>query len=283
MALELRKSQALLYRLITAPEGVAAGLARERSLPRGGLGAVIGGDARLAPAARLDIYANMYFYRLLGVLKEDFPATAAALGADVFHNIVTGYLTEYPPVEASVFWAGSHLADYLRAHPICGEFPYAAGLAAFERAIVEVFCARDTVPLKAAAMRATPPARWAGVRMRAIAALRMIETDWRIVPARRKFESGRKWKPPASGPSTVLVWRRDAKVFYREVGALEAMALARLRRGAAFGAICTCVGRALAEQGAARDAGAAVKINAMLAQWLRDGIVAAPGIRKRRV
>lgn len=282
MALTLRNTQALLYRLITAPGGVADGLAQERGLPRGGLDAVIGGDARLGAASRLDIYANMYFYRLLEILKEDFPALAAALGPDNMHNLVTGYLTEYPPTEASVFWAGSHLAGFLRMHPIGGEFPYAADLAALERAIVEVFCARDTAPLEAAAMRAKAPERWPGVRMRAIAALQVVETKWRVAAALRAFESGREWKRPAPGPSTIVVWRQAAKVFYRKVAALEAGAIAKLRRGAEFGAICAAVDRALAHDGSARESAAASKINAMLARWLRDGIVAAAGARKRR-
>ena len=70
-------------------------------------------DARVE---RLEIYANAYFYRILDCLKEDFPATLATLGADNFHNLVTGYLIEYPPTEPSISYAGRHLAEFLR-HP----------------------------------------------------------------------------------------------------------------------------------------------------------------------
>ena len=161
MPLQLKHTQGLLYRLIAAPGGVAEGLEHERGLPRGGLDAVIGGDPRMTTVERLDIYANMYFFRLLEVLKEDFSAVAAVLGEDNFHNLVTGYLTEYPPTEASVFWAGRYLADFLRTHPLRREYPYLAELAALERAIVEVFCARDIEPRDAGAMRAIAPAAMA--------------------------------------------------------------------------------------------------------------------------
>ncbi|MHB8380867.1 MAG: HvfC/BufC family peptide modification chaperone [Candidatus Binataceae bacterium] len=272
MPLALKNTQSLLYRLIAAPGGVEEGLAHERGLPRGGLGAVIRGDSRMSAAERLDIYANMYFHRLLEVLTEDFPALSAALGADNFHNLVTGYLTEYPPTEASVFWTGKYLAEYLRTHPLRREFPYAADLAELERAIVEVFCARDVAPLGADAMRAIAPERWPSMRMRAITALRVIELEWRIAPALRAFGNRHKWKPPARGASTIVVWRSDAKVFYRGLDSAEAGAVAKLKRGAAFGAICAGVSRAIARQNSARDPVAA--INAMLARWLRDGIVA---------
>lgn len=268
MPLQLKNTEALLYRLIAAPDGVAEGLEHERGLPRGGLDAVIGGDPRVTAVERLDIYANMYFFRLLEVLKEDFPAVAAALGENNFHNLVTGYLTEYPPTEASVFWAGRYLADFLRTHPIRREFPYIADLAALERAIVEVFCARDTAPLDARTMRAVAPERWPSLRMRAIAALQVVETQWRVAPALRTFAPRRKLKTPARGPSTILVWRRDAKVFFRELDASEARAIARMRRGTTFGAICA----AFARKTQAGDPVAA--INAMLARWIRDGIVA---------
>ena len=96
------KLQSLLYRLITAPSGVAEGLAAERDLRADGLDAIVLGDERLSAEARVDIYANMYFYRMRDALKEDFPATLAVLGDDNFHNLVTGYLLEYPPTEPSM-------------------------------------------------------------------------------------------------------------------------------------------------------------------------------------
>jgi hypothetical protein len=274
MPLQLKNTQALLYRLIAAPGGVAEGLEHERGLPRGGLDAVIGGDPRMTSVERLSIYANMYFFRLLEVLKEDFPAVAAVLGPDGFHNLVTGYLTEYPPTEASVFWTGRYLADFLRTHPISREVPYVADLAALERAIVEVFCARDTVSLDAETMRAIAPEGWASVRMRAIAALQVLETAWRVAPALRTFAAGRVLKAPARGSTTILVWRCEAKVFFREIDASEARAIARLRRGATFGAICASF------VGKTGEGDPVAAINAMLARWLRDGIVADAGLAR---
>ena len=126
----LKKLESLLYRLITAPSGVAEGLAAERELGAGGLDDIVLGDERLSAEARVDIYANMYFYRLLDALKEDFPATLAVLGADNFHNLVTGYLLEYPPTEPSLYYCGRHLAAYLRDHPLREGAPFIADLAA---------------------------------------------------------------------------------------------------------------------------------------------------------
>ena len=71
MTVPLKQLQNLLYRLITAASGVAEGLESERGMPAGGLDAIVLGDERLSAEARVDIYANMYFYRIRDALKED--------------------------------------------------------------------------------------------------------------------------------------------------------------------------------------------------------------------
>ena len=70
--LDLAALQKLFHGLATAPEGVEPGLA-QLGLTASDLSAVIAGDERLSAIERLDIYANMYFFRLLDVLRDDFP------------------------------------------------------------------------------------------------------------------------------------------------------------------------------------------------------------------
>src|SRR5271156_2015518 len=105
----LRDLQRLLYRLITASDGVSEGLAADSALKAGGLNEIIAGDERMGSADRLGIYADAYFFRLLDVCKEDFPATVAAIGEGEFHNLITGYLMAYPSDSPSVLYVGSHL------------------------------------------------------------------------------------------------------------------------------------------------------------------------------
>ena len=162
---ELKSLQSLLYRLITAPSGVAEGLAAERELSARSLDAIVLGDERLSAADRVDIYANMYFYRLLDALKEDFPATLAVLGADNFHNLVTGYLLEYPPTEPSLYYCGRYLADYLRDHPLSENVPFIADLARLERSSVEVFHGADAPVLESDALQAVAPADWPAMKL----------------------------------------------------------------------------------------------------------------------
>lgn len=266
----LKELQNLLYRLITAPSGVAEGLAAERALPEGGLAAIVRGDERLSSEERVDIYANMYFYRLLEVLREDYPATARVLGDVNFHNLITGYLLEYRPTEPSVMWAGRHLADFLRDHPLRAEFPFASDLAMLERATIDVFCAADEMPLVLSRMHAIAPERWALVRMRRIAASAILAVEWKVTAVLRAVQESRQWERPAHEPGRVLVWRRNSRVLYRDLEPGEADALAMLQRTVPFGKVCELLAGGLPEHEAA------ARISRTIAQWLSDGLLVTP-------
>ena len=263
----LKKLESLLYRLITAPSGVAEGLAAERALDAGGLGDIVIGDERLSAEARVDIYANMYFYRLLDALKEDFPATLAVLGDDNFHNLVTGYLLEYPPTEPSLYYCGRHLAEYLRDHPMRESAPFVADLAAVERAIVEVFHGPDAPVLEPDSLRAIAPADWPAMKLGIQPSAQILVLDWKVSELLRAVEERREWSPADRCSHKMLVWGRHARVLYRDLDQAEAGALEAVSRGDTFAEICEVV----AAGGGEQDPVAAM--NRMLARWLSDGLL----------
>lgn len=265
--MELAHLQRILYRLITAPGGVGEGLANEPALGPAGLAELIRGDDRLSARERLAIYADAYFYRLLDVCREDFPATAAVLGDAHFHNLITGYLLDYPPTEPSIQYAGHFLADFLRGHPLGASRPFLADLARLERTLVEVFHAADARPLEAAALSAVDPAQWPGLAMALHPAVRVLDLGWHVEQVVRAAEAGAAPTAPPPGPVRLLVWRRNARVLYRELEPGEAGALARAANGTTFGAIC----EAVAEESRAADP--APLITRLLGKWLSAGLL----------
>jgi hypothetical protein len=267
MSTQLEQLQRLLYRLITAVSGVAEGLAAERELGATGLDALVLGDGRLSAEARVDIYANMYFYRILDALKEDFPATLAVLGAGNFHNLVTGYLLEYPPTEPSISECGRHLSAYLRRHPMRERAPFIADLARLERASAEVFQAPDAAPLEPDALRSIAPADWPALKFRIQPAAQILALDWQVSELLRAVEEHREWQAAEQGAVKMLVWRSSARVFYRDLEKVEADALEAIARGATFSEICDLV----AADTSIEDPIAT--INRMLARWLSDSLL----------
>jgi hypothetical protein len=268
MQTQLKNLQSLLYRLITAPSGVAEGLAAERDLGAGGLEAIVLGDERLSAEARVDIYANMYFYRIRDALKEDFPATLAILGDDNFHNLVTGYLLEYPPTEPSISYCGRYLADYLRDHPLREGAPFVADLAKLERAVGEVFAGPDDAALDPGALRATPPEDWPAMKLKIHPAAQILALEWRVSELLRAVEERHPWEPAERGAVKVLVWRRNARVLYRDLEDAEADGLEAASHGATFAEICDIVA---ANDG---DQEPVAAMNRLLARWLSDSLLA---------
>ncbi len=271
MRSKLKELQSLLYRLITAPEGVAQGLERETALPAGGLGGIIAGDERLSALARVEIYANMYFYRILDALKEDFPATLAVIGADNFHNLITDYIAAHPPTHYSINEAGRSLAGFVREHPLGRAHPFLADLAALEWAVIESFHARDASALDADAMRQIAPERWPALRLATHPAVRLLALAHRVERVLAAVERNEEWSPPAREPSPTLVWRNRSMVFYRVLEAPEFEALDAAHSGATFAEIC---GRFAA---AATAGDAASEINRNLSRWLGDGLLILGG------
>ena len=145
---DLRRAQEVFWSLITAPEGVRPAveeLTRNGALREREVDEIFADDPRLRAVDRLDIYANMYFYRLLDGLAEDYPRVHAAVGADRFHNLATDYLLRHPSEHPSLRHLGRRLPVFLDAYPLREEFPYLADLARLDWAHVEVFDAPDTL------------------------------------------------------------------------------------------------------------------------------------------
>jgi hypothetical protein len=275
-----------MFALITAPEGVEKGLA-ELGVSREELARVIAGDGRASAIERLDVYANMYFFRILEVLRGYFPRLLAALGDDAFHDLVTDYLLRHPSRHPSLRYVGRHLPAFVRAEGPGRARPWLAELAALEWARLDVFDRADDPLLSREALAALAPEAFAELPLALIGAHELvparhaIELVWREAGADAAPASG-----PAAAPSdpplagdgpALLVWRRGAEVFHRRLPSAEQRALALVGAGGAgagvsFGALCA----ALAAD-AGSDEEAAGQAAALLGRWLADELLRAPG------
>ncbi|MGH7857796.1 MAG: HvfC/BufC family peptide modification chaperone, partial [Candidatus Binatia bacterium] len=240
----LNHTQRIFFELITAPEGVRQGLDsladRERRLPQG-LEGLIAGDERLSAIARLDVYANMYFYRILDILKEDFPAVLAVVGDVRFHNLVTSYLIEHPSTHPSVRYLGRQLASFIARHDLSKEWPWLADLARLEWAILEAFDGPDAEPLDAARLRELPPERWASARFRFAPTLQVVKATAPVHVVWSRANEGEPFSAIEAEPTNLRVWRKDLGVLHRVIPAVELAALEAVLAGEDFGGACEAV------------------------------------------
>ncbi len=206
----LRRTQELFWALITAPEGVQpaiADLTARGRIAADAMDATFAGDERLPAADRLDIYANMYFFRLLDCLGEDFPRVRLAVGGNRFHNLVTDYLLRHPSEHPSLRQLGARLPEFVRQHPIGTEFPYLADLARLDWARVDVFDRPDASPLSRADLVALPQESAGDACFRLVPSFELVRLDFDVLQIWRKLQDERgrdsEVAPAAAGDDAV--------------------------------------------------------------------------------
>lgn len=261
--------QRLVYRIIASPNGAAGAASGENREVYGSADEIVVSDDRLSAREHVDIYVNAYFYRLLEVLREDYPAVVTVTGDKTFCELIRSYLREYPSTEPSVFAVGRHLDDFLRNHPIRGSFPFLADLANLERTVLDVFHAADAVALDENQLRTIAVRDWPAMRLRLYPAARLLEHQWAIEELMRNVEQGSQWQPPEHRVTAMLVWRKASQVRYRALEADEYAALKLARTEASFAELCEKVAEHRDETGEA----AATRTNRLLTRWISDGVL----------
>jgi hypothetical protein len=254
----LAEVQRRFYELVTAPEGVARGLEVAGLAPTA-LAAIVRGDTRLSSVERLDIYADMYFYRIRDVLRDDYPKVLASVGDEPFHNLVTDYLIACPPRHFSLRNAGDRLPAFLLRHPLNEARPWLGNLAALERQRLEVFDAADATPLTLERLRAVSPEDFGALRLRLLPAHAWVEADFPVDDAWRTIDAGQPPPRLERRPTRLLVWRQDTLVFHRRVEDRERGLLPPPGEGVLLASICERI--------------AAEEVFALVGQWVTDGLI----------
>jgi hypothetical protein len=266
----LHAIQALFYRLVTAPEGVGAALSADGVDPGSLAQWIVGGPegaSAFSALARLEVYAEAYFHRLLDVLRTDYPKLARAVGDMAFHNLVTDYLVAHPPADPSVRNAGQHLPAYLGRHSLGVADPQLCELAHLERARREVFDAADSAALDLAALQARAPEAFATLHVQLIRA-------HQVLTLRPAVE--RRWSDPDAraaladeAPCAWLVWRgrNPMVVHHLPLAASDAALLPLLAAGVPFARVCEQLAEHLSDDEAARA------IGAWLTRWTEAGLL----------
>jgi hypothetical protein len=274
----LAQLQRRFWRLITAPEGVTQGLAEVASDDPGAapVGGWLAARDESTVLERLDVYANMYFFRLLEALRDDVPSVAALLGDEGFHNLVVDYLLAHPSTDPSLRHAGRHLPGFVSGHDAGAAHPDLADLARLDLARNDVFDAADSPAIDAAALATIPAEAWPGLRFRIAPAVRWLRLRGSVLPAWEALSEDRT--PPASGEERTgcVIWRSRApghedQVWHRPASLTELAALDALQAGASFERVCEIFAAELVAPAAAAEA--AQPALAALVRWVSDGLL----------
>jgi hypothetical protein len=106
------------------------------SAPSAGLLAAIEPDG-LSAAARLQVYANHLRVSLIEALGIGFPVVRRLVGEDCFAQLARRFVLARPPASPCMADYGGDFSSYLASLPMLRPWPYLAGTARLERALVE--------------------------------------------------------------------------------------------------------------------------------------------------
>ncbi len=231
-----------------------------------GLSDIVHAGLRLTPERRVEIYAQMYFWRQVDALKEDFPKLASLLGEDAFAHLVEAYVRAYPSEHPSLGRLGRKLALFLSEHCSPDSRPDLADLAALEWARAEVFVELDAPVAPASAFAQLAPERFTEARLRLVPAMRVLQLHHDAMAPWRAIENKEPVPDPGPQEQRLLVWRKGWEVYHSPIDADEAQALRWASEGRTLGEICDAF--------SGREEPAAAAFEA-LQSWLAESLVAA--------
>jgi hypothetical protein len=226
---------------------------------------VVTGSERLAPDARVGIYAGGYVARLRECLREEYPALRLFAGDTVFDLFAQDYIAARPSRDPSLYRFGAGFADHLaeRAPPDAREpgSPMAipAQLARLERARGESIRARgaerEAVPVTA------DFALVPGARLAVPDSVRLLRLDFDFRALLEAAERGAPGEPPEVAEACTAVARSGWRVRVHRMDPVRFAFLEELAAG--DGIVQTAAAAAARRHG--REVGAML---ADLAGWL---------------
>jgi len=237
----LKEVQSWMLRVVSHPGGAAAGLQAvgEEGLFPGGATVpeqVVPGNDRLSPAQQLQIYAFMYFARLVEVLEMEFPTVRFLLGQEHFEKLARTFLTIHPSSHYSLNRLSVGFPDFLRNE--ARDVPhqdFAVALAQVERAMEDVTDDPRDEPLSSDALSSIPRERWPSARLRPIRAMRLLELSHPTTEFMNAVQQDRHENVPPAGPTVICVYRPDSTVYRKPIPPLRHQLLARLVAGEPLG------------------------------------------------
>jgi hypothetical protein len=275
----LQVLQRRFWQLITAPEGVSGALqdVAKSDLAADPLVRWIVAKDEDAACERLDVYANMYFFRLLEALESEVPKVAKLLGHDAFHALVVDYLAAHPSTHPSLRHAADSLPDFLARHQTSVTRPDLPDLARLELARNDVFHGPDSPSIDPQELAKLAPDAWPRLRFRVAPTVRWLRLCASTVALWRAVADGAQ--PPGADTALAgcVVWRSrtpgsDDQVWHRTATLDELAALEAAAAGATFDNICEIFAGRL-EAGTEDAAAAARPALEALVRWLGDGLL----------
>ncbi len=187
---------------------------------------------------QLEVYRNGYYTRLLAALHGDYPALLHLMGTDNFDRMARDYLDHYPSGNFSINDVGASLADFLQR--TIGVDPYYVELAALEWSITRAQTAKDSLVYTLDALAAIPQKHWPTLVFTLHPSLNTLTFLFNTLEGWENTRKGEAVieKSALAAAASVIVWRNEHEVHYRQLTHVEAELLSLLKSKLNFSDLC---------------------------------------------
>lgn len=246
MVVELQKIQELFWQLTQAPEGVEkkfSELQRAGKAPIEDLNQLISERSPGQALERMEIYAQMYFWRIFESLEEDFAVTASLLGKESFHALVVEYLKQHPSQGYDLALVGQHISRFLSTFspPFRGPETLLRELSNLEWQLIEVSREKEVSPLSETKLKEIPVDKWENLVLQRIPASRIICSNFDLInPWRKKIIHQKEptWQDFLIKEQSLLLWRKNQELQLQDVEMPEVKLLDSLWEPLSFSQLC---------------------------------------------
>ncbi|MCZ7645804.1 MAG: DNA-binding domain-containing protein [Planctomycetota bacterium] len=275
---ELGRLQRWMQAVIMHPKGVEAGM-RDRAsrvhldVPPEELDRIICPSRQLGSNERLSVYANAYFWRLLDILKQDFPTIEHAVGERCFAKLAERFLDKHPSSYYSLTRLGRPFAGFLREELEDCDVPqpeFLAEVAEMEWAMEELFDAERADAVKLDDLLGVEPERWAGARVQLVPAVRLMAFKYPVNDYMNAVRA--EQQPPLPGPreTWAAVYRHEYALYRLPLEREGHVILTALAAGRSLGEAL----EALAEEPGADLERLAANVGPWFQDWTARGLFA---------
>lgn len=239
---DLDRLQRWMGRAIRTPESKLRRRTREANV-------YLSGNAGQTAAARLNIYVRDYWARCIDSLREDFPGLERVLGPNGARTWMERYLTRHPSRSYTLRNLGTHLLSFMKKKYPGPHRRMAIDMIRFEWAKIEAFDRPAAPPFDPARLTETRRRRIDRMRLRFQPHLTLLELDYPVYEivdrVLHKNPGAGRTALPARGRCFTVVYRRDDRVYHKEIDGIFFRILKNLRDGRTLSQSCAAVQRRL--------------------------------------
>jgi hypothetical protein len=245
---------------------------------------------RLTSFERLQLYNQMYWFRLFDAIRDDCPGLLATLGETAFGRLAQAYLAKCPSRSFTLRNLCSRLEDFIRKHPrlTAPRTALALEIARFEWAQTMAFDGESRPVVTAASLAGTPPNR---LRLGLQPYMTLLDLRYPIdsylmsIKRREAMRSEasntpdskvvhrhslRRARLPRPARTCVAVHRLDNRLFYKRLEPAAFRILEALGRGMTLSRAIAAGGRGVKP----------ARVQAWFTAWMALGWFCAPGNKR---